>query len=74
MLLFYRVVKVKSEEQLEVALFSISSHPLNTNEFCVCGRDYNVRTYDKRMCGQNPLKHYNPFRVCFWYCFNYYMQ
>lgn len=52
---------VKSDEK-EVALYSISSHPLDTNEFCVCGRDYMVRTYDKRMA-EKPLKIYHPFKV-----------
>lgn len=32
-------------------LYSVSTHPLNTHEFCVCGRDHNVRVYDERKCG-----------------------
>lgn len=34
-------------------LYSVSTHPLNTHEFCVCGRDHVIRVYDQRKCGTN---------------------
>ncbi|XP_022907186.2 DDB1- and CUL4-associated factor 8 isoform X1 [Onthophagus taurus] len=59
-----RVTHVKDCSR-EVALYSINSHPLNPNEFCVGGRDHMVRTFDQRNCGPSvkPLKCYNPFET-----------
>ncbi|KAK4887786.1 hypothetical protein RN001_004057 [Aquatica leii] len=48
-----------------VALYSISSHPLNNYEFCVSGRDHIVRSYDQRKCGNDsiPLNMYYPKKM-----------
>lgn len=57
-----------SNDEQEVALYSISSHPLNSYEFCVGGRDNIVRTYDQRQtsASSTPLNTYHPFKVwCF---------
>ncbi|KAI4462837.1 wd repeat domain-containing family [Holotrichia oblita] len=58
-----RVTNVKRGES-ELELYSINSHPLNSNEFCVGGRDQMVRTYDQRKTGSGvpPLKLYCPFK------------
>lgn len=32
----------------KIALYTIASHPIDTNEFCVGGRDQFVRIYDRR--------------------------
>ncbi|XP_065335984.1 DDB1- and CUL4-associated factor 8-like isoform X2 [Cloeon dipterum] len=39
---------VVRENTRKVPLYSISSHPLDQNEFCVGGRDQFIRFYDKR--------------------------
>ncbi|XP_019875716.1 DDB1- and CUL4-associated factor 8-like isoform X2 [Aethina tumida] len=54
-----KVVNVKESER-EVALYSIHSHPLRTNEFVVGGRHHMVRTYDMRKTDQT-LGRYYPF-------------
>ncbi|XP_015601563.1 DDB1- and CUL4-associated factor 8 isoform X2 [Cephus cinctus] len=36
------------EASTDVRLYSIHSNPLNSNEFCVGGRDHYVRVYDRR--------------------------
>lgn len=61
---YFRICTVKIDE-LYVALYSIASHPLNSNEFCVCGKDNFVRTYDQRKCGSGclPLNMYFPKKV-----------
>lgn len=48
-----------------VALYSINSHPLNSYEFCVSGRDHIVRTFDQRKCGgeATPLNTYFPKKL-----------
>lgn len=58
-----RITNVRNGDN-ELALYSISSHPLNSNEFCVGGRDELIRTYDQRKCGSGvpPLKLYTPFK------------
>ena len=46
-----------------MALYSIYCHPVDTNEFCVGGRDQFVRIYDRRRVapeGEVPLKKYCP--------------
>lgn len=43
----FRLLIVR-ENSRKVPLYSISSHPLDLNEFCVGGRDQYVRFYDKR--------------------------
>ncbi|XP_017768701.1 PREDICTED: DDB1- and CUL4-associated factor 8 isoform X2 [Nicrophorus vespilloides] len=57
-----RMLCVKNDEH-KVALYSVSGHPLNGNEFCVAGRDYMVRSYDHRRCSNTHLlKSYHPFK------------
>jgi len=42
-----KLLTVKKSEQ-KIALYSIASNPIETNEFCVGGRDQFVRVYDRR--------------------------
>ncbi|KAF5300000.1 hypothetical protein FQR65_LT09256 [Abscondita terminalis] len=59
-----KVLTVLSDYR-SVALYSISSHPLNNYEFCVSGRDHIVRSYDQRKCGNDcvPLNMYYPKKM-----------
>lgn len=49
---------VKLNER-KIALYSISTHPIDTTEFCVGGRDQYVRVYDRR---QIPTDDGNAFK------------
>lgn len=57
-----KLVNVRTAESLDINLYSIHGHPLNGNEFCVSGRDFEVRTYDQRQCS-NTLERYHPVDV-----------
>lgn len=48
---FLRILMVGTDMYHGLPLYSVSTHPLNTHEFCVCGRDHIVRVYDQRKCG-----------------------
>lgn len=50
---------VVEEEMHEVQLYSIDSHPLNCNEFCVGGRIQTVQVFDRRKVSA-PLYKYCP--------------
>lgn len=54
----YRLMVVE-EEMHEVQLYSIDSHPLNCNEFCVGGRIQTVQVFDRRKVSA-PLYKYCP--------------
>nr|CAD7260881.1 unnamed protein product [Timema shepardi] len=43
----FRLLNVKEGER-KISLYSIHSNPLNSNEFCVSGRDNFIRVYDRR--------------------------
>ncbi|XP_034242025.1 DDB1- and CUL4-associated factor 8-like isoform X2 [Thrips palmi] len=49
----------------KVGLYSVDSHPLNSEEFCVCGKDYYIRIYDKRKIDVNgaPMKRFCPSHI-----------
>lgn len=43
-----KLLTVQSMDERKIALYSINSHPLNSHQFCVSGRDHVVRIYDQR--------------------------
>ncbi|XP_046648728.1 DDB1- and CUL4-associated factor 8-like isoform X2 [Daphnia pulicaria] len=47
-----KLLTVKHCER-KIALYSISTHPIDTTEFCVGGRDQFVRIYDRRHISSN---------------------
>lgn len=49
----FRILTVWTDVYHGMPLYSVSTHPLNTHEFCVCGRDHVIRVYDQRKCGTN---------------------
>ncbi|XP_066252842.1 DDB1- and CUL4-associated factor 8 isoform X1 [Euwallacea similis] len=55
-----RIVHVKDDNSCEVALYSIHSHPLKSEQFCVAGREHCVRVYDQRKTS-SPLNMYCPY-------------
>ncbi|KAL1509191.1 hypothetical protein ABEB36_003965 [Hypothenemus hampei] len=57
-----RIVYVKDVHSHEVSLYSIHSHPLKSQEFCVAGRENSVRVYDQRKSSQ-PLALYCPYKA-----------
>lgn len=58
------LVTVKNNRS-KVGLYSVDTHPLNGDEFCVCGRDYYIRIYDKRKIDANgaPMKKFCPSHI-----------
>ena len=61
----FRLVTVK-EEVRKVALYTIFVNPMDTNEFCVGGRDHFVRVYDRRKVSderEGPLKKFCPHHL-----------
>lgn len=43
-----KLVTVQTLDDRKIALYSINSHPLDSHQFCVSGRNHVVRTYDQR--------------------------
>lgn len=58
------------DSRKKIGLYSVDSHPLNSNEFCVCGVDYYIRIYDKRKIDANgrPMKKFCPSHIVGYLC------
>lgn len=58
------LVTVKDTRK-KIGLYSVDAHPLNGNEFCVCGVDYYIRIYDRRKIDVNgaPMKKFCPSHI-----------
>ncbi|KAK3930304.1 DDB1- and CUL4-associated factor 8 [Frankliniella fusca] len=59
------LVTVKDSAKRKIGLYSVDAHPLNGDEFCVCGVDYFIRVYDKRKIDLNgaPMKKFCPSHI-----------
>ncbi|XP_026282323.1 DDB1- and CUL4-associated factor 8 isoform X1 [Frankliniella occidentalis] len=59
------LVTVEDGTRRKIGLYSVDAHPLNSDEFCVCGVDYFIRVYDKRKIDLNgaPMKKFCPSHI-----------